>query len=161
MRQKQKQFLVLGLGRFGRSVAIKLTELGHEVLAVDNDEAKVNDIADQVTQAMQADCTDEDTMRSLDPGGFDAAVVAIGTNVRDSVLVSLLCKEAGVPLVIAKAMDELHGKLLTKIGVDRVIYPERDMGERLAHALVNPGMMEMMALSGDCSLAEILTPQAW
>ena len=161
MRQKKKQFLVLGLGRFGKSVARSLTELGHEVLAVDNDADAVAAAAEYVTQSVQANCTDEDTIRSFDPAGFDAAVVAIGTNVRDSVLACLLCKEAGAPLVIAKAMDELHGKLLSKIGVDRVIYPERDMGERLARSLTSPSVLDMMELSGDYRVAEVMAPASW
>lgn len=161
MRQKKKQFLVLGLGRFGKSVAKNLSELGHEVLAVDTDAEAVADVAEYVTQSLQADCTDEDIIRSFDPAGFDAAVVAIGTNVRDSVMACLLCKEAGAPMVIAKAMDELHGKLLSKIGVDRVIYPERDMGERLARSLSSPNVVDMMSLSGDFSVAEVIAPEAW
>ena len=114
-----------------------------------------------VTQCVQADATDEEFLRSFDPASFDAAIVAIGTNVRDSVLMALLCKEAGAPMVIAKAMDELHAKLLTKIGVDRVIFPERDMGQRLARFLCSKGMLEVMELDEGYQIAEVLSPAAW
>lgn len=160
MRQKQKQFLVLGLGRFGRSVAKALTDMGHEVMAVDTNSAIVDDVAEEVTQCVQADVTDEEVLRSFDPAGFDAVIVGIGTNVRDSVMVSLLCKEAGAT-VYAKAMDELHGKLLTKLGVDKVIFPERDMAVRLAKSLSNPGMLDFMELAEGISVAEITVPAGW
>ena len=113
MRGKQKQYLVLGIGRFGSSLAKNLCKLGHEVLAVDRDENLVDDIAPYVTQAVQADATDEAALAALGVRNFDAAIVAIG-NVRDSILISVLCKEAGVPCVIAKAVDELHAKVLRK-----------------------------------------------
>lgn len=161
MRMKKKQFLVFGLGRFGTSVAKTLCAMGHEVLAVDRDQEAVDDIAPYVTQSVQADVTDEEVLTSFGLGNFDAAVVAIGTNVQDSVLVSLLCKEAGVPLVIAKAMDELHGKVLSKIGVDRVIFPERDMGARLARSLVSPGVLDLMELSDGYQVAEVVAPESW
>ncbi len=161
MRMKKKQFLVLGLGRFGSSVAKTLCEMGHEVLAVDSDSDAVDAIAPYVTQCVQADATDEEVLQSFDPASFDAAVVSIGTNVQDSVLVSLLCKEAGVPLVIAKAMDALHAKVLRKIGVDRVIFPERDMGQRLARSLVSPGLLDLMELSNDYQIVELLAPSSW
>ena len=119
MRGKQKQYLILGLGRFGSSLAKNLCKLGHEVLAVDRDENLVDDIAPYVTQAVQAVATDEAALEALGVRNFDAAIVAIG-NVRDSSLISVLCKEAGVPCVIAKAVDELHAKVLRKVGVDRV-----------------------------------------
>ena len=161
MKQRKKQFLILGLGRFGTSLARSLCEMGHEVLAVDRDQDRVDDIAPFVTQSMQADATDEEVLRSLDPAGFDACIVAIGTNVRDSVMMALLCKEAGSPLVIAKAMDDLHAKLLTKIGVDRVIFPERDMGQRLARSLVSSSMLDIMELSDAYKIAELITPAGW
>lgn len=161
MRSKKKQFLVLGLGRFGSSVARELSALGHEVLAVDSSEDTVNEIAPYVTQAVAADATDEETLRELDAGSFDVAVVSIGSAVRDSILISVLCKEAGIPLVIAKATDELHAKILRKVGVDRVIFPERDMGARLARSLVTPNIVEMMELTDDYEIAEIMAPASW
>ena len=161
MRAKKKQFLVFGLGRFGSSVAKTLAELDYEVLAVDHDEDLVNDIAPFVTQAVAADATDEAVLGELDAASFDAAVVAIGSNIRDSIMISMLCKEAGIPMVIAKATDELHGKILSRVGVDRVIFPERDMGQRLAKSLIAPGIIDLMELTDDYQIVEIIAPAAW
>lgn len=162
MRMKKKQFMVLGLSSFGASVAKMLCDLGHEVLAVDRDQEAVDAIAPYVTQSVQADATDEEVLRSFEPASFDAAIIAIGgTDMADSMMVSMLCKEAGVPYVVTKAADELHAKVLSKIGVDRVIFPERDMGQRLAKALVSPRILEMMELANDYQLAEVLIPDSW
>ena len=161
MKQKKKQFLVIGLGRFGASVARTLCELGHEVLAVDSDEAAVEDLSPYVTQAVQANAADDGVLESLDAGACDAAVVSIGSDVRASILISVLCKEAGIPLVLAKAMDDLHAKVLSKVGVDRVIFPERDMGQRVARLLSSPRTLDQMNLEGDSGVAEILLPKDW
>ena len=161
MRVKTKQFLVLGLGRFGDSVARSLVKLGHEVLAVDQDQELVDEIAPFVTQAVQADATDEAVLDSIGIRNFDVAVVSIGQNVRDSILVSVLCKEMGVPYVVAKAVDELHAKVLRKVGVDRVVFPEREMGQRVAKSLVTPNILELMELAKDCQLVEITLPPKW
>ncbi|MDD3410446.1 MAG: TrkA family potassium uptake protein [Eubacteriales bacterium] len=161
MKEKSRQFLVLGLGRFGESVAKSLCQLGHEVLAVDADAELVEGIAPYVTQAMQLDATDESALQSLGVRNFDAAVVSIGQNMRDSILVCVLLKELGVPNLIAKATDELHAKVLRKVGVDRVIFPERDMGMRLAKSLVTPNVLEMIDLSDDYQLVEVRAPSKW
>lgn len=158
---KAKQYLVLGLGRFGMSVARTLCEQGQEVLAVDADQSLVDAIAPYVTQAMQLNATDEEALKSLDIQSFDAAIVSIGQNTRDSILISVLLKELGVPLLVAKANDELHAKVLRKIGVDRVVFPERDMGARLARSLLTPNVLELMELGGDHQLIEILLPSKW
>ena len=113
---KSKQFLVLGLGRFGASLAKTLCDLGQEVLAVDADEELVGNIAPYVTQAMQLDATDETLLASLGVKNFDAAIVSIGQNTRDSILVCVLLKELGAPYLVAKANDDLHAKVLRKIG---------------------------------------------
>lgn len=161
MKKNRKQYIVFGLGRFGASVARHLCQLGHEVMAVDVSEALVNAAAPFVTQAVQADATDEEALRTLDAGSFDAAVVAIGSSIRDSILVTVLCKEAGVPMVIAKAVDELHAKVLRKVGADRVVFPERDMGQRVARSLDMPNILDLMDLSGDTRIAEVYVPQSW
>lgn len=158
---KAKQFLVLGLGRFGTSVARTLCELGQEVLAVDADAHLVEAIAPHVTQAIQLDATDEDALASLEVRSFDTAIVSIGQNTRDSILVSVLLKELGVPYLVAKANDELHAKVLRKIGVDRVVFPERDMGARLARNLLTPNVLELMELTGDYQIIEIRVPAKW
>ena len=158
---KAKQYLVLGLGRFGTSVARTLCELGQEVLAVDSDQQLVDDIAPFVTQAVQLDATDEAALGSLGITNFDAAIVSIGANTRDSILVSVLLKEMGVPYLVAKANDELHAKVLRKIGADRVVFPERDMGARLARSIITPNVLELMDLSDDYQIIEIRLPQKW
>lgn len=161
MRNETKQFAVLGLGRFGSSIAENLCKMGHEVLAIDSDEELVQAVAPFVTQAVQADATDEEALESLGIQNFDAAIVSIGSNVRDSILVSVLCKEMGVPFVVAKAMDELHGKVLRKVGVDRVIFPERDMGQRVAKSLVMPNILDLVELADGYEIAEVVAPGSW
>ena len=161
MREKSKQYLVLGLGRFGESLAKSLYKLGQEVLAVDEDEETVEAIAPYVTQAVQIDATDEGALQSLGVRNFDAAIVSIGQNMRDSILVCVLLKELGVPNLIAKATDDLHAKVLRKVGVDRVVFPERDMGMRLAKSLLTPNVLEMIDLSDDYQLVEIILPMKW
>lgn len=149
------------LGRFGSSVARSLCELGHEVLAVDRDEKLVEAIAPDVTQAVQANAVDEDALAELGVQNFDAAIVAIGTDIRASILATVLLKEAGVPKVLAKAVDDLHARVLYKVGADRVIFPERDMGQRVARSLVAPNILDLMALSDDDQIAELTLPTDW
>ncbi|MBV1820145.1 TrkA family potassium uptake protein, partial [Bacteroidales bacterium MSK.15.36] len=124
----QRQFVVIGLGRFGTSVAQTLYSLGNDVLAIDSDEDRVQNISDSVTQAIQADATDENSLRSIGVRNFDVAVVTIGSDLQASVMATLLVKELGVGYTIAKANSELHAKVLYKIGADKVVLPERDMG---------------------------------
>ena len=159
-KSSKKQFLVLGLGRFGGSLARSLCQMGHEVLAVDMDAETVEDIAPYVTQAIQANATDEDALQTMGVSNFDVAVVSVGA-IRDSILVTVLCKEAGVPYVLAKAVDDLHAKVLRKVGADRVVFPERDMGARVAKSLVTPSILDMMELADDYQIAEVRTPASW
>lgn len=161
MKEKNKQYLVLGLGRFGASLATSLCTMGHEVLAVDSDADLVDSIAPHVTQAIQIDATDEGALESLGVRNFDAAIVSIGQNMRDSILVCVLLKELGVPYLIAKATDELHAKVLRKVGVDRVVFPERDMGMRVAKSLLTPNVLELIDLSDDYQLMETIVPAKW
>ena len=161
MKGKTKQFMVLGMGLFGSSLAKALHEMGHEVLAVDADADLVEAIAPHVTQAVQIDATDEAALQELGVRNFDAVIVSIGKNLRDSILVCVIIKELGVPYLIAKATDEIHAKVLRKIGVDRVVFPERDMGVRVAKSLVTPNVLEMMEFSGDYRLIEIILPSKW
>lgn len=158
---KTKQFVVIGLGRFGSSIAKTLYSLGHEVLAIDVDEEVVQDISDYVTHAVQADATDEATLKSLGIRNFDIAVITIGSDVQSSVLVTLLVKELGVKYVIAKAQNELHAKVLYKIGADRVVFPERDMGIRVAHNLCSSNILDYIELSADYSIMEVTALDEW
>ena len=158
---KAKQYLVLGLGRFGMSIAKTLCELGQEVLAVDSDAELVTDIAPYVTQAMQLDATDEDVLATLGVNNFDAAIVSIGQNTRDSILVCVILKELGVPYLIAKANDDLHAKVLRKIGADRVIFPEREMGRRVAAQYSMNNLTDYIELSDEYSIIEMPVPEPW
>ncbi|QAY66803.1 potassium channel family protein [Paenibacillus protaetiae] len=154
----KKQFAVIGIGRFGSSVAKVLAEMDYEVLAIDADEDRVREVADFVTHAVTADSTDEDAMRSLGIRNFDVVVVAIGQDIQASILTTLIMKDLGVPVIIAKAQNELHGKVLGKIGADKVIHPERDMGSRVAHNLVSPNIMDYIELSDEYSIIELKAP---
>ena len=144
-----RQYAVIGLGKFGASVACTLEKLGHQVLAVDIDEDKVQRVADEVTHAVQADATDEDILRALGIRNFDTVIVTIGHDVLSSILTCLILKDLGVGYVVGKATDELHGKLLEKIGVEKVVYPERDMGARLAATLTYSNILAIIELSPD------------
>jgi len=158
MATVKKQFAVIGLGRFGTSVALSLQELGHEVLAIDSDEDRVQKLSDEVTHVVQADTTDENSLNALGMRNFDAVVVAIGEDVQANVATTLLLKEMGIPYIIAKARNALHGKMLEKIGADRVVYPEREMGQRVAHSLVSANVLDYIELSPSLSLVEVTAP---
>lgn len=154
----KKQYAVIGLGRFGSSVSKYLAEMGFEVLAVDESAQRVQDVANKVTHAVTADSTDEEAMTSLGIRNFDVVVVAIGQDIQASILTTLILKDLGVPYIIAKAQSELHGKVLNKIGADKVVFPERDMGLRVAHHLISPNILEHIELSADYSIVELVIP---
>ena len=156
-----KQFVVIGLGRFGSSVAKTLYESGHDVLAIDKDEDLVQEISDSVTHAVQMDATDENALRTLGIRNFDVAVITIGSSIQASVMVTLIVKELGVKHIIAKGNSEIHAKVLYKIGADRVVLPEKDMGVRVAHNLVSFNILDYIELSPDYSIIEIEVPNTW
>lgn len=153
-----KQFAVIGLGRFGRSVAMTLSKMGYDVLAIDINEEKVNDIMEYVTHAVQVDAMEEQALRSLGIRNFDVVIVAIGQSVQSNILVTVMLKEMGVKKVVAKAVTELHGKVLARVGADKVVFPERDMGVRVAHALVSKNILDQINISPDYSIIELVTP---
>lgn len=155
-----RQFLVIGLGRFGSSVAETLSERGFDVLAVDVDELLVQDMANKVTHAVQADATDENAMHALGARNFDVAVVAIGSDVHSNILATMVLKELGVRYVVAKALDPLHGKVLAKVGADRVVYPERDMGSRIALNLITSNILDFIEFTPDYSMVEIMATES-
>lgn len=156
-----KQFIIIGIGKFGESIATNLCKMGHDVLAVDIDEERVQYIANKVTHAVQADATEEGTLEALGVKHFDGAVVTIGENVQASILITLLCKELGIRHVLAKAQNELHAKVLYKIGADRVVFPERDMGLRVAHSLVSTSFLDYIELTPDYSIVELKAAKDW
>lgn len=152
---KPKQFAVIGLGRFGSSLALELMDLGYEVLGIDQDEEVVEDMSELLTHTVVADATDEEVLKSLGIRNFDCGIVAIGDEIQTSILAAILLKELGVNTVVAKAISVLHGRALQKLGVDRVIFPERDMGIRVAHQLVTPNLLDYIELSKDYRIVEM------
>ena len=153
---KKQTFAVIGLGRFGGSVCKTLADAGQEVLAIDKYESRVNDYKDIGTQAVVADAQDEDVLRSLGIRNVDHVIVAIGEDIQASILVTLMVKEQGVKYVTAKAQNEYHAKVLEKLGVDRVVHPERDMGVRIGRSLTSKNMVDYLDLDANFKLAEIL-----
>ncbi|MBE6024686.1 MAG: TrkA family potassium uptake protein [Cellulosilyticum sp.] len=156
-----KQFVVFGLGRFGTSLAMTLAEAGYEVMAVDQSEEKVQDISTFVTHAVQADATDLDTLKALGIRNFDVAIVAMGKDMQSSIMATLLLKELEVPYVVAKASTDTHKKVLEKLGADRIISPEQDMGKRLANNLIAGNIIDYIQLSHDYSIMEISILPEW
>jgi trk system potassium uptake protein TrkA len=158
---KRKQFGVIGLGRFGSAMALTLTELGHDVIGVDGDEARVQQLADVITHALQIDATDDKALRAAGIQDVDVAVVSIGENIESSLLVVMQLRELGVETIVAKAVTSLHGRILEKLGVSRVIFPEREMAIRIAHSLVMPNVIDYIELSRDFSIVEVPAPEAF
>ncbi|WP_303740799.1 potassium channel family protein [Lutispora saccharofermentans] len=156
-----KQFVVIGIGRFGGALAKRLYDIGHEVLAVDIDEELIQRISDKVTHAIAADATDENVLRSLGVRNFDVGVVAIGDDIQSSIITTLMLKEMGLKYIVAKAQNEVHAKVLKKLGADRVVFPERDMGIRVAHNLIATNILDIIELSPDYSLLEFEVFPSW
>lgn len=154
----KKQIAVFGLGRFGTSVARSLASLGHEVLGIDGNQEIVEMLSDELTHAVACDCTDEEALKALGIRNFDAAVVAVGNDVQTSILTTVLLKEMGVPMVVAKAANDLHGRTLTKVGADKVVYPERDMGARVAHSLLTGTVTDYFELTPEYTILELASP---
>ena len=158
---RAKQFAVLGLGRFGSSLAMTLAEAGYEVMAIDRSIEHVQAITPFVTQAVQADVTDIDNLKELGLRNFDVAVVAIGKDLQSSLMATLLLKEIGTPYVVAKASTSEHRRVLEKLGADRIISPEEDMGKRLANNLIAGNAIDYIELSNDYSIMEIGILDEW
>jgi trk system potassium uptake protein TrkA len=156
-----QSFVILGLGRFGQSVAKTLYELGHEVLAIDENEALIQSISNHITYALVGNVTDESVLKSVGIKNFDAAVVSTGKNLESSILVTQMLKEMGIKYILVKAQNELHARVLTKLGADRVVFPEQDMGVRAAHNLVSTNIIDYIELSPDYTIIEINPPKRW
>jgi trk system potassium uptake protein len=153
--------LVIGLGRFGTAAAIELTELGHEVLAIDTSEARVNELAADVTHAMQLDASDEDALRAVGAGEFEHAIVAISTNTEASIFATMALKNLGVGNVVAKAANALHGAILERVGADRVVYPEREMGLRVAHTFNIRPVVDYIDVAPGFGIVKIRPPKSF
>ena len=156
-----KTFLVIGLGRFGAAVAPELCVLGNEVLAMDVHEDLVQAAAPHVTHAVTADARDPEVLRALAVRNFDCAVVAVGGDIGNSALITLNLKELGVNKVVCKAASHTHRKVLEKIGADRVVFPEHEMGNKLAHALSSSHVLNFIELSDEASIVEVPVPAMW
>lgn len=161
MKKQTKSFAVLGLGRFGSNIARTLEEYGAQVLAVDSREEKVEEIADEVTHAVQADVTELSALRSMGIADFDGVIVAIGENMETSIITIMHLKDLGAKHIIAKAQNELHAKVLKRIGANRVILPEKDMAVRVGHGLVNGNILDYIELSEEYGIYEIAAPKEW
>lgn len=154
-------FLVIGLGRFGTNLALRLMDSGNEVMVIDTDEETVNRIAPHVTQAKIGDCMDEEVLRSLDPASFDFCFVCISDNFQSSLEITSMLKEQGAPMVVAKADRDLHARLLLKIGADEVVFPERDMAMRTAVRFSVNGALEYIELAPGYAILELDVPDHW
>ena len=157
----RQQVIVVGLGRFGSAVASELHRLGHEVLAVDADESVINEIAPEVTHAVQLDASDEDALRSAGAADFETAIVAMSGTVEASIFATTALKRLGVPRVIAKAGSTLHGAILERIGADRVVYPEREAGVDVAHTFLIPHVIDYIDLAPRFGIAKIAVPSTF
>lgn len=155
MAAESKQVAVIGLGRFGMALCYELNQQGAEVLAIDINEDLVRKAADHVTQAIVADCSNEDTVSELKLDDYDIAMVAIGDNVNASILTTLILKESGVKLVWVKAKDRYHAKILHKIGADRVVMPETEMGQRIARIMLDTRIFHYLELAADWPLPKL------
>ncbi|AMA74600.1 MULTISPECIES: potassium channel family protein [Aneurinibacillus] len=154
-----QSYAVIGMGRFGASVAQALYNMGYDVMVIDENEERIQDHINIATHAVQADSTDEQALREVGIRNFDVVVVAIGADIQASILTTLILKEMGVKMIVAKAQNERHGQVLYKVGADRVVFPERDMGLRLAHNLVSPNVLDFVELAEDYSIAEVAAPE--
>jgi trk system potassium uptake protein TrkA len=154
----KKQIVVIGLGQFGSSMATTLSCLGHDVLALDKNETEIQNIASQVTHAVQIDATNEALLKELGVGNFDVGIVGIGSRIDSSVLATVLLKKLGVPYVIARADSELHGSILEKIGADTVVYPERETGIRVAQVVTLADISDYMSLTPGYGISKLEAP---
>lgn len=156
-----KQYLIIGCGRFGESVAKTLIGLGNNVLVVDSNEKVIQNISNDVTHAVIASGTDEISLKSIGISNFDVGIVAIGTDIEASTLATLILKEAGIKYIVAKANSQIHAKLLYKLGADRVVFPEQEMGKRVANNLIANNLLDYIELSSEYNIMEISILDSW
>jgi trk system potassium uptake protein len=160
LRPNNRQFAVIGLGRFGRAVCMTLHHLGYEVLGIDSDERRVANILTEqlAAHAVQLDSTEPGALKEAGVFEFDTVIVAIGNYIQESIITTLNLKEGGVTHVVAKASSDVHGKLLKRVGADHVVYPEHEMGCELARSLTRPGILERFELDPNSSIVEVVIP---
>lgn len=158
---KDKSYAVIGLGQFGMTLATTLAESDNDVLVIDDKEENIQEIAEKVTYAVRADVREPGILKTLGVQNVDVAVIAVAENIEASITATMQAKELGVPYVMAKAMNGLHGRILSKIGADEVIYPEQSMGLRVAKNLMSGGFLDIFELSSEFSIAEFRIPEKW
>jgi trk system potassium uptake protein len=156
-----EQVMVIGLGRFGSALARELERLGHEVMAVDRSEQRVNDIAPDVTHAVQLDASEEDALRAAGAADFNTAIVAISSDAEPSIFATMVLKRLGVRTVISKAGSVLHGEILARVGADRVVFPERETGLRLAHSFNVPNVIDYLDVAPNFGMEKIRPPKSF
>lgn len=158
-----RQFVIIGLGRLGTAMIGTLEHLGHDVLGIDENEELIQDLSGAYPNAhlVAADATDESVLRDLNVGQFDGAAVVIGENMEASILATANVKEIGVPFVVARALSKLHARVLERIGVDRIIEPEREMGAQVARSMASPAVLDYVDLGEDEALIEAEVPDEW
>ncbi|MBD3168111.1 MAG: TrkA family potassium uptake protein [candidate division Zixibacteria bacterium] len=154
----KNKFCVIGVGRFGYHCALQLFDRGNEVVAIDKSRETINRIRDNCSQAIVADIRKKELLQPLGLEEMDAVIVSVGGDISNSILVTLYLKELGVEYIVAKAVDEDHGNILSKVGADRVIYPEKDMAHKTAQVLSDPNLIDYVPLSGNYMIAEVPTP---
>lgn len=154
-------FAVIGLGRFGQSLAKRLAALGNEVLAIDNDMESVQDVSEFVTQAVATDALDESALKALGITEFDCVIVTISKNVEANILITSMLKGLGVKYVVSKAVSDLHAKVLKQVCADKVVFPDKDMAEKLAQNLTASSVLDYIDLSDKFSIVEVETPKSW
>lgn len=157
----KKEYGVFGLGKFGATVALTLSGAGYEVVAVDSNEERVDAVADYVTSAMVADVTNPEVLENMGISNLDCVIIAISKDMEASVMTTLLAKEKGVPVVVAKAENTIHKRILEKVGADMIVFPERDMGARLAKNLMGGEFIDLVELSSEFSLVEVAVRKEW
>lgn len=161
MKKETQQILIIGLGKFGMSLARSLSKYDCEVMAIDSSAELVDEVSEYVTHAAKVDASDVNALKELGVSNFDVAVIGIGDDLEASIMIALTLKELEVPYIVAKSRDDVHAKLLTMIGVDRVIQPEREIGARLAKTLMHKNVIERMEVGKEYSIAEVETPREW
>ncbi len=154
----KKEVVVIGLGRFGSSVAKELYQMGHDVLAIDPEDQNVQDMLGHVTYAVKADATSEAVLRELGVSNYDVAVVAIGSDVQASILATVILKDMGIPYIVTRAINELHGNAVDRLGADKVVYPEQEMGRRLAHIGFEAGILDYMEIAPNYGITKLRPP---
>ena len=156
-----KSFCVIGLGKFGQSVAVALTKRGYQVMIIDEDENVVNALADHVTNAVIGDPANEQILRASGAAEYDCVVISISRNINDSILITMLLREMGAPYIVVRATSDLEKRVLEKVGADRIVFPEQEMGEKLAGMLESNSILEKLQFSDKYSVVEIPVPASW